>query len=89
MVETKCPETKETLLHSQLQEELSDELMEASSVSGAQTYLELCLAAKNEEKRLVNLRKCQSYHKTANVGDKTKPNSPNNSLITPPPTKPI
>ena len=31
--------------------------MKASAVSGAQSYKELCLAARNEEKRLAELRK--------------------------------
>ena len=43
-------ETRDTFLHSQLQEGLSYELMKCPAVSGAQTYRELCLAAKNEEK---------------------------------------
>ena len=45
-------ETRETLLHSQLQEGLEYELMKAPAVSGAQGYKQLCLAARNEEKRL-------------------------------------
>ena len=48
-------ETRDTLLHSQLQEGLRDELMRSPTVSGAQTYLELCLTAKNEEKQLASL----------------------------------
>ncbi len=54
-------ETREALLHSQLQEGLRYELMEASAVSGAQTYRELCMASKNEEKRLIELRKWRNY----------------------------
>ena len=50
-------DTRETLLHGQLQEGLRYELMRAPAVSGAQTYKELCLAARNEEKRLVDLKK--------------------------------
>ena len=50
-------ETQDTLLHSQLQEGLHDELMRSPTVSGAQTYLELCLTAKNEKKRLASLKK--------------------------------
>ena len=48
---------KET--HSQLQEGLRDKLIRSPTVSGAQTYLELCLTAKNEEKRLASLKKRQ------------------------------
>ena len=48
-------ETRETLLHSQLQEGLSYELMKAPAVSGSHGYPELCLAARNEERRLAEL----------------------------------
>ena len=48
-------ETRDTLLHSQLQEGLRYDLMRAPAVSGAQMYKELCLAAKNEERRLAEL----------------------------------
>lgn len=74
-------ETRDTLLHSQLQEGLCDELMRSPTVSGAQTYLELCLTAKNEEKRLVSLKKRQQYHRLAKVTDRKQefPSKPNNS----------
>ena len=54
-------ETRDTLLHGQLQEGLKQEIMSASAVSGAQKYKELCLAAKNEERRLAELRKRKQY----------------------------
>ena len=54
-------ETRDTLLHSQLQEGLQQEIMHAPAVSGAQSYKELCLAARNEEKRLAELCKRQQY----------------------------
>ena len=54
-------ETRDTLLHGQLQEGLKYDIMKAPSVSGAQTYKQLCLVAKNEEKRLAELRKGQHY----------------------------
>ena len=57
-------ETRDTLLYSQLQEGLRYDLMRGS---GAQTYKELCLAAKNEEKRLAELRKRQQYQKQASL----------------------
>ena len=57
-------ETRNALLHSQLQEGLKLELMKASSVSGAGTYQALCLAAKNEERRLAELRKRHFYKKS-------------------------
>ena len=50
-------ETRETLLHSQLQEGLSYRLMQAPAVSGSHGYSELCLAARNKERRLVELAK--------------------------------
>ena len=60
-------ETRDTLLHSQLQKGLRYDLMRGSAVSGAQTYKEHCLAAKNEEKRLAELRKRQQYQKPASL----------------------
>lgn len=57
-------ETRDTLLHGQLQEGLRQEIMSAPAVSGAQTYKALCLAAKNEERRLAELRKRKQYRKT-------------------------
>ena len=74
-------ETRDTLLHSQLQEGLCDELMRSPTVSGAQTYLELCLTAKNEEKRLATLKKRQQYHRSAKSSDRKQefPSKPNNS----------
>ena len=51
-------ETRNALLHGQLQDGLRYEVMEPSAVSGAQTYSELCLASRNEEKRLC----IKSYH---------------------------
>ena len=54
-------ETRDTLLHGQLQEGLQHELMRAPAVSGAETYRELCLTARNEEKRLAELRKRKQY----------------------------
>ena len=43
-------ETKETLLYGQLHEGLRYSLMKAPAVSGANTYQELCGAAKSEER---------------------------------------
>ena len=56
-------ETRQTLLHGQLQEGLRYNLMKAPAVSGAQTYPELCMAAKNEEKRQAELKKRQEYQR--------------------------
>ena len=56
-------ETRDTLLHSQLQEGLCYEILKALAVSGTQSYMykELCLAVKNEEKRQTKLRKRTRY----------------------------
>ena len=58
-------EAREALLHGQLQEGLNMELMRSPSVSGAQSYSSLCLAAKNEERRLVEPRKRHHYKSTS------------------------
>ena len=58
------PEMRDTLLCSQLQESLRQEIMNGPAVSGAQSYPELCVAAKNEEQRIAGLRKRESYQKT-------------------------
>ena len=54
-------ETHDTLLYCQLQEGLRYELMRGPAVSGATKYQELCIAAKNEEKRLADLQRRQQY----------------------------
>ena len=56
-------ETRDTLLYGQLQEGLRLQLMRGPAVSGAKDYQELCMASKNEEKRLANLKKRQEYSK--------------------------
>ena len=58
-------ETRDILLHGQLQEGLQQEMMCAAAVSGAHTYQELCLASCNEEKRLAELRKRQQYQQAS------------------------
>ena len=50
-------DTRSTLLHSQLQEGLWYCILQTPTVSGAQTYSALYLAAKNEEKRQSQLQK--------------------------------
>ena len=50
-------ETRDALLHGQLQEWLRYEIMEAPAVLGASKYSELCLAARNEEQRQHELTK--------------------------------
>ncbi len=61
-------ETRETLLYGQLQEGLRYCLMERPAVSGAQSYKALCTAAKNEEKRLGDLRKRRQYQNRSTGG---------------------
>ena len=56
-------ETRDTLLYGQLQEGIRLQLMRGPAVSGAKDYQELCMASKNEEKRLANLKKRQEYAK--------------------------
>ena len=64
--ENLSPETRDMLLYGyvQLQDGLSYSLMESPSVSGAQGYRELYVAAKKEEWRLAELKKKQQYLKT-------------------------
>jgi hypothetical protein len=54
-------ETRDALLFSQMQEGLKYELMVSPAVSGATEYRQLCLAARNEEKRLLNLDKRRKF----------------------------
>ena len=54
-------ETRDTLLYGQLQEGLSYTLVKSPAVSGARSYSELCLAARNEERRLAELHRRQLY----------------------------
>ena len=54
-------DTRSTLLYGQLQKGLCYGMMKSPGVSGAQSYKELCVAVRNEEKRQVELRKKQKY----------------------------
>jgi len=56
-------ETRDALLHGQLHEGLRIDIMRGPAVSGARSYLDLCVAAKNEERRLAELRRKQQYLK--------------------------
>ena len=49
-------ETKEAILYGQLQEGLRLELLRGPAVLGALGYKELCVAAKGEERRLLELK---------------------------------
>ena len=64
-------ETRSTLLYGQLQEGLKDSLMRALAVSGAQSYQELCVAAKNKERRQYDLSRRRLYYK-GDVKDPTE-----------------
>jgi len=57
----KFVKTRSILMHGQLQEGLKYSVMSAPAVSGPQTYPELCLAAKNEERHRLELAKCKQY----------------------------
>ena len=50
-------ETQNALLYGQLQSGLAFELSKTPAVSGARNYEELCIATKNEERRLAELEK--------------------------------
>ena len=57
-------ETREMILFTQLQEGLLYRLLESPAVSGAKSYTELSLAAKNEEKRQAELEKRREYSRS-------------------------
>ena len=59
--ENMSAETRDTLLYGQLQEGLTYTLVKSPAVSGARSYSELCLAARNEERRLTELHRRQHY----------------------------
>ena len=71
-------ETRDTLLYGQLMERLKYELVRGPSVSGAQTYKELCTAAKSEQHWLAALKKRQQYDKLghSNPAKVVNPSSP-------------
>ena len=56
-------ETRHAMLFGQLHEGLRMELMRSPTVSGAMTYKELCMSARSEERRLLELRRRQQYLK--------------------------
>ena len=57
-------ETRGAFLYGQLQEGLRQGLMQSPNVSGALTYKELVMAAKNEERRQAGLKKRRQYLST-------------------------
>ena len=58
-------EVRDTLLHGQLQEDLSDVLIKA--VSGALTYQQLCMVTKNDKRRQKDLCRRHQYRKDENA----------------------
>ena len=70
--------TRDTLLYGQLYEGLSYDLMQSPAVSGAQSYQELCTAAKGEEKRLSALKQRRHLTKNATPAS-TQPFTPHTS----------
>ena len=57
------------MLYSQLQEGLWLSIIKSPSISGALVYRELCMAVKHEEKRQVELRKCQESERITGAKD--------------------
>ena len=68
-------ETRETLLHSQ------GLLYNAPAVSGSHAYSELCLAARNEEKRLAELARRRQYMHTQPLQSSPAPLAPRSTAM--------
>ena len=81
-------ETKDIMLHSQLHGGLRYDLMRSPAVSGAQSYQELCLAARQEEKRVAELKRRQQYNRTSTTtpNHKKKQGEKQQSSSTQPPS---
>ena len=62
-------ETKDAMLYGQLQEGLRLSIIRSPSVLGALAYKELCMAAKHEEKRQLELRKRQESERISGGRD--------------------
>ena len=60
-------ETQNALLYGQLQSGHAFELSKAPAMSGARNYEELCIAAKNEEKKMAELKKQQHYERSRQI----------------------
>ena len=61
-------ETRDALLQGQLQEGLRHNIVMAPAISGARTYPELCIAAKNEERQQLALSQRQLYRQEQSTG---------------------
>lgn len=55
-------ETRDAFLYSQLQAGLKLSLMESPVVYRSLSYKQLCVAAKQEEQPIAELRRCRQYH---------------------------
>ena len=83
-------ETKAAFLYGQLQEGLKHNLMNSPNVSGALTYKELVMAAKNEERRQSELKKRRQYQNppkattSSTATTKTSPASASTNQSKPP-----
>ena len=80
-------DTREAFLYGQLQDGLHPELMYNPSVSGALTYQELCMAARNEEKRQAELQKRRMYRPEAIGRDQQVNSQPPRSINRQQPSK--
>ena len=60
-------ETSEAFLYGQMQEGLKMTLLRSPNVSDAQNYHELCISAKNEERRLLELKKRSLYSASTTI----------------------
>ena len=65
-------DTRDILLFNQLQGGLKYDLMKAPAVSGLQGYQQLCLAAQNEERRLIDLERRRQYSQPRPVSQPTQ-----------------
>ena len=74
-------ETREAILFGQLQDGLKFNIMKSPAVSGCQSYQDLKVAAKNEEKRLIELRRCQRYLSSQN--HQNSPRKPKENAVNP------
>ena len=66
-------ETRLRLLQGQLQEGLRDKILESQTVVGSLDYTALCLAAKNEERRLTELARRHHYRASGSSKGSTTP----------------
>ena len=78
-------ETKDTLFYGQLHAGLRYSLMKIPAVSGAKWYIELCGAAKSEERRQMELSKRQAYQKDESAKASGNVNQKSSDIGTPTP----